>query len=285
MRDESNRIKVEDLLKNAIYKAKELTSFDRLNSKEELGFIGQLAWLKMLHKTSLNVPFSIGRSIRGIAFSDAEKLDTFGKMISNVKNGCPSDQNIDYLLSLYNEEERLSAADVVSLKQNKLLAGFPSWALVLPWENNTLEQQYNRYIDIFKEDRRRNGVIFKNELNFSNMKDMYSRDIAKSQILQTQNLFNGIKERGLIRTNKYPRIIIFIYKNNWRWCMSREGNHRAYICSQLGYKYFKCVIDSVIKRDDASSWFNVRNGTFNVNEAIMLFDKIIEGRTCIRGVI
>ena len=149
----------------------------------------------------------------------------------------------------------------------------------MPWEKISVEDKLEN-IDHFKENRGLHGASFKE--GFSN-KSLYSPDVAYSQVKQTRKLVSSIKSRGIINSKKLP--LVFILKNGskWRWCMTGEGNHRAYIFAAMKQTNMKAEIYDIIDREKVESWPNVQNGNYTREEALPVFDSFFEGKICIRG--
>ena len=73
------------------------------------------------------------------------------------------DKDLTYLsrklFNNYSKYLTLTSADIVSLSLNKTLSKYPAWALVLPWETQTIEDKFHKYIDTFVENRSANGLV------------------------------------------------------------------------------------------------------------------------------
>ena len=115
----------------------------------------------------------------------------------------------------------------------------------------------------------------------------YSYDYADSQYIQSKQLLENIKKNRLrsFKYNDSPRIYILIDNNEWRWCMSDEGNHRAYISSILGNKSFQCIIEGIVDKKNISNCYNVRNGLYSTTEAKTIFNHFFSGDKCLRGLV
>ncbi len=67
--------------------------------------------------------------------------------------------------------------------------------------------------------------------------------------------------------------------------MGDGGNHRSYILSCLGHKFFSARVSSIIDKNNIQDWHNVRNGTYSINEAEFIFDSYFEGSKVFRGMV
>ena len=118
-------------------------------------------------------------------------------------------------------------------------------------------------------------------IKISESDNIYSLEMAKSQIIQSQCLFANISKYGYQKKLGMPSFHILIKNKQWRWYMS-QGNHRAYILYLLKNDYLFGTIDSIIKKSEAINWPNVKNGLFKIDEAEKLFDYVFEGKKVIK---
>ena len=260
---------------------------DKPNKSEESGKISKITKFKFIPKSKINVPFSLGRSIRGLSFQDNLKKDPFGIFINNMCQEIDRDTNIEYLFSHLKKEKFYDAATVIGLKGNLNLAKYPAWALVMPWEKISIKKKYQIYKDQFIINRSKYELSIKKQNNLNNENFLYSYDYVNSQYFQTKQLLESIKKKGLkpFTYNDSPKIYILIDNNEWRWCMSGEGNHRAYISSILGNKSFQCVINGIVDKKNISNCYNVKNGLYSSTEAKTIFNHFFSGDKCLRGLV
>ena len=276
----------------AIYIFKYISSFlkvilylDKLNKNEESGKISKIIKFKFTPKSKINVPFLLGRSIRGLSFQGNLKKDPFGIFIKNIFQELDKDMNNEYLFSHLKKEKFFNAATIVGLKNNLNLAKYPSWALVMPWEKISIKKKYLLYKNQFITNRSEYVSNMKKQNNLNGEDFLYSYDYVNSQYFQTKQLLQSIKKNGLMsfKYNDAPKIFILIDNDEWRWCMSGEGNHRAYISSMLGNKSFQCIIEGIVDKKNISNCYNVRNGLYSTTEAKIIFDHYFLGDKCLRG--
>ena len=155
--------------------------------------------------------------------------------------------------------------------------------MIYPWENinhRTLRKSYlNSSIIIGLQT----GCIQNKKLKYIEDR-MTSYDAAKSHILQFKNLINKIKQHGYIENHDdYPTAVILIKDNKWKWMMSSSGNHRSHIKKELNFDFINCKIIGIVNLTDVKNYNNVRNGTFNEEEASILFENAFEGKIPIEG--
>lgn len=274
--------KIKDNLKKSIDYLNRLFVLNKVNNYEKSGRLKFFSKIKFIPKTTLNVPFSLGRTIRGLSFDSCFTKDPFGVFIKRILKNKNELDSINYLFSLYKKESKLNASDLLGFKNNFKLSKFPAWSLVMPWDQITIEEKNRLYEDqliksrlIFFDQKK----IYKNKKNF-----FYSIDNAKSQLIQSKNLINSIKEKGMLKSLSLPKIIILIDGNEWRWCMSGQGNHRSYISYGLNNFFFECEIESVINKKNLNMLRNVQNKLFSLSEAEEIFDLFFTGKKCLRGI-
>lgn len=255
-------------------------NLENLNEKEIAGNFLWRSKFSLLPKTKVNLPFSLGRSFRGCAFEDYIEKDPFARMVNQVLISKDNKKAINILLKCYEDELNSFEISPMGSLQPKKFFDNPPWAIVMPWEKISLEDKLEKYIDHFKENRGLHGANFKE--GFSN-KSLYSPEVAYSQVEQTRRLVSSIKTRGIINSKKLP--LVFILKNGtkWRWCMTGEGNHRAYIFAAMKQVKMKAEIYDIVDREKVESWPNVQNGNYTQEEALPVFDSFFEGKICIRG--
>tara|TARA_Y100000389_G_scaffold156195_1_gene157021 strand:- start:1805 stop:2662 length:858 start_codon:yes stop_codon:yes gene_type:complete len=264
---------------------KAILYLDKLNKNEESGKISKITKFKFIPKSKINVPFSLGRSIRGLPFKDNLKKDPFGVFINNIFQEIDKDRNIEYLFTHFKKEKVSNAGKVVGLKSNLNLKKYPAWALVMPWEKISIEKKYKNYHKLFIKNRSKYNANIKQQKHLKLEDFFYSYDYADSQYIQSKQLLENIKKNRLrsFKYNDSPKVYILIDNNEWRWCMSGEGNHRAYISSILGHKSFECVIDGIVDKKNISKCYNVKNGLYTSTEAKTIFNHFFSGDKCLRG--
>lgn len=258
----------------------------KLSSVESEGYIQPTSYILFHKHLKVRVPFCIGRSVRGVSFSNNNVKDLYSSLVADVISNKDLKFLSHQLYSNYRQYSSLSAADVVKLPSNKILSRYPAWALVLPWENQDIECKFQGYINSFVSNRSAHG--FKAPGNFLQNKineTLYSFSGAYSQLTQTSKLYQSFKKRGIIKSINLPIIDILIHNSRWRWIMSCSGNHRSYIMFSMGYDIFESRVGSVVHRHNLKNCLNVRNGTYTTAEAEYIFDLVFEGKTLIRGLV
>ena len=280
-----------NILKNFLFKSlslcKSLFNLDKLNAQENKGKILRLTKVKFTPNTKIKVPFHLGQSIRGLSFKKNLKNDLYGNFINEILNDVDKETLINTLFLHLKKEKNLNAANIVGLENNYKLAKYPAWSLVMPWEKINIEKKFNNYKKKFIDNRSKHNKNIKNWHNLTNEDIFYSYDCAKSKYNQSKYLLKNIKKDGLrsFDFKDSPKICVLVNKNEWRWCMSGSGNHRAYISSLLGDKFFECVVETVIDKKNISNFYNVKNGLYSLSEANFIFDSYFSGDNNLRGLV
>jgi hypothetical protein len=257
-----------------------------LNEAELKGFISKLSKLRFFPYTKIQVPFNLGRTIRGISFKENIMLDPNGKLCKNIFNDISENILFDDISTILEKESKRSAADIVGLENNINLKNYPAWAIVMPWEKLSIEDKFEKYPQAFFENRLTRGFVFENNSRASIINMMYSSKFAENRVKQMRELYKIIKRNGYVeRDSNLPKINILIKDHEWRWFMGDGGNHRSYILSCLNHDYFTARINSVIDKSQVNDWHNVRNGTYSVSDAEYIFDSYFDGTNVLRGMV
>ena len=65
--------------------------------------------------------------------------------------------------------------------------------------------------------------------------------------------------------------------------MGYSGNHRSHISYELNNEKLKCKIAAIVDFNNLDSCFNVVNGSYNLEQAKLFFNRVIDGLEPIRG--
>lgn len=248
-----------------------------LNKNESRGFITPLSRLRFMPFTKVIVPYSLGRTCRGLSFNENFIQDPYGKLWIDMFNGVDIKDATSDLMKKYKKEKDLRASDIVNLRNNVKLRKYPAWAFVLPWDKLSIEEKFESYPDSFYRNRSSNGLTFENRSRSSVIKTMYSLKSLESKVNQMQKIFENIKCNGFKKSSDLPNINVLVDENEWRWSMGDAGNHRAFVCSVLDFEKFEVRVSSIIYKKEVNSWKNVKNGTYSIEEAEYIFDSYFNG--------
>ena len=256
----------------------------RLSETEKKGNFLKLTFCKILLSPKVQLPYELGRTIRGTKFDRSK--DIYSKVVSEILNNKSSDEVIKILYNEYKNFEHKSVSDINNFLTSSKIISYPSWLMVLPWDNSDVATMKKNYLLSFYKNRSENGMSFIDKTLEHYEEKIFSYDNAKSHVNQFERLINKIKNQGYIENNyDYPTAVILIKDNEWRWIMSSSGNHRAHIKKELNYNYINCKVSGVVNFSKLHRLKNVVNGIFNKKEAAMLFDNVFKGEVPVRGAI
>jgi hypothetical protein len=173
---------------------------------------------------------------------------------------------------LFNREK--NASEILNDCNEKNLSSYPYWALVLPWDDISIKDNYNNYIKLFVRKRKKVKKIFykyKNEDKYLLGDKIIHHDLSwESHAEQFYNLYNSIKCYGYLDTGIIP-VNIFVYNNTYRLSLSFDGNHRIRVAHYLNIQTVPLKISRVIYYNDAKNWHNVKNGLYSAKNAQKIF--------------
>lgn len=257
-------------------------SFFRFSEKELCGNILRFTYLKFLIRPIVSLPYELGRTTRGVAFDSSK--DIYSKVVEKILIGEDSEGVIKMLYKEYQYYENKTVKDLNNFLTVSKIISYPSWLMVLPWENSNIKTFKKNYLYSFYNNRSVNGMTFSDEKSESIEAKIFSYDTASSHVNQFKGLINKIKNQGYIENNNdYPSAIILIKGNKWKWMMSSSGNHRAHIKRELDYKFINCRVTAIVNFSKLSKCKNVLNQIFDEKESAILFENIFEGKTPVRG--
>tara|TARA_B100001113_G_scaffold304447_1_gene264766 strand:+ start:3666 stop:4514 length:849 start_codon:yes stop_codon:yes gene_type:complete len=256
----------------------------RLNETEKKGNFLKLTYCKILLSPKVQLPYELGRTIRGTKFDRSK--DIYSKVVAEILNNKSSDEVIKILFNEYQNFEHKSVSDINNFLTSSRIISYPSWLMVLPWDNSDIITMKKNYLLSFYKNRSENGMSFIDKTLKHYEEKIFSYDTAKSHVNQFERLINKIKDQGYIENNyDNPTAVILIKDNKWRWIMSSSGNHRAHIKKELNYDYITCKVSGVVNFSKLHRLKNVVNGIFNEKEAAILFDNVFKGEVPVRGAI
>lgn len=229
-----------------------------------------------LHKTGYgNFPYKFGRTIRGHSFSSGANSDPFLKalLLSSDVEFCAE------LGGTLQAELSLSAAEVLGLVSNKL-SKYPSWAVVLPWENRDIEEKFLKYPAGLLRNRLTAGLDDSTLTEAGMIKAVASFEGAMLHCSQFRKIEKSLKLNGFTLSMSPPEVYLLVKGKNparARWVLGAEGNHRALVLSAMGNRFLFANCRRVVRFSDLAEWPNVVNGLFSREQAQFLFGKFFKG--------
>lgn len=254
----------------------------RLSEEEEEGNFLKSTYFKFIIGPTVKLPYKLGRSIRGTKFDGSK--DIYSRVVMEILNNKPLNEIIKMLNNEYENFKYKSVSDINNFLNSSKIISYPSWLMVLPWDNSDINTLKKNYLLSFYKNRSANGMSFRDsKLKYIEEK-MFSYETASSHVYQFKELINKIKSQGYIEdSDDYPTAVILVKGNKWRWIMSSSGNHRAHIKKELAFNSINCKILGIVNFSKLRKQKNVSNKIFNEEEAAILFENVFEGEIPVRG--
>ncbi len=205
-----------------------------------------------------------------------------------------ADGNRSYALSLltnyYEHCCPRSMADVLNIK-SEIMEKIHPMATVLPWWGITHDNKLKRScIDPVAEkllSREAYKLGLKPGIDYGwQYFGPASKLLCELEFKRLVDVYQSIEKNGY-NTARFGHIHgqFLLTKHRWVW-VNVGGKHRFAALVALGYKNipvaakFKPFISSLcVRRDEVESWHNVRNGLFKYQEALQVFDKMVDGQS------
>ena len=257
-----------------------MLSINKLNPSEISGLLSTYTGLKLSRNFVFEFPYSIGRTIRGLDYSDCGS-DVYLKALEDQKHKPFDLKTFSNLIArTYSEELSLTVADKLPIVKGSKLGSLPLWAMAYPWESMSPYDKLSNYPSNVIDNR--SFHLETTPLVRGNFLDPDC--FGMSHAVQFSSLLSSISEKGFQASRSLPCVYILRTKNQWRWIMSGSGNHRAYILNFLSYQSLPAQIIGVIDRDHLFNLPLVRNGDFTLEVAEKIFDLVFAGSTSLRGI-
>lgn len=260
-----------------------LLYLNTLSKKEINGELFFLTKIKLKKRANINVPFTLGRTNRGLSFNICEKNDPLGIVMNKIsQNNKSSEHLISELYEYLKIEEKKNIFNYFYDLTDKSLGNLPIWSLSYPWEIYNTDYKIKNFPNLVFKNRK-NYLSNTESKKFDNF--FYNVLLAKSHINQFNDIFLSFKNNGFIKTFDLPKIHILIKDKKWRWVMSGNGNHRAYVMYFLKYKFLPAEIVSIVKRDQIKFFIHKFKHNYSESFGLSIFDKIFHGESITRGII
>lgn len=255
----------------------------RLNKYELNGLLNIKTKLKFKFSYSIDLPFSLGRTVRGLAFISSKK-DPYSKVVLDLLNSVNKKSIVQDLYSKCLKYKGYTVNEFINSLNEEKFKSQPLWAIVNPWDKISVEDSKQTYINSFYKNRSQNNLVFDNKSNDGITSKIYSIESAKSQVSQFDKLLKKIQMDGFKNNfQDLPTAIIFYKKDKWFWMMGHSGNHRSLISCELNNEKIKCKIAAIVDYDNLDNCFNVVNGSYNIDQAKLFFNRVFNGLEPIRG--
>ena len=260
-------------------------NFFNLSEDEVRGYCGNYFWFKIL-RSQKYFSYENGLTVRGVRF---DKIDN-DPMALAVSKLFPLTQSSEkdfseILYKTYVIERKMSAAQILGLDSNHESAKYPIWAMVYPWDGESINTRFKRYPNALMQNRSTHGLRFDRSDYKHLIQQSYSLEAAKNQAKQYIKLLKNIQENGYIDGNSLPHVLILKKGSRWKWIMGVEGNHRAYLNHFFKKPSLYAEVIYIVDISKAYKWKNVQNGLYTLDEARYFFNLVFKGEVSTRGLI
>lgn len=163
-----------------------------------------------------------------------------------------------------------TAGEAINLKKSKKLSEYPEWALVLPWEDISIEENYRTYLNQFVSKRARLKKIYEISNKENRDKIIYNDLAWESHAKQFLDLHKSISKNGFKEINFVP-VHLFKYNNLFHLSLGDDGNHRTRVAYVLDIQSIPLKISKIVDFENINNWVNVKNGLYSLEEAEKIF--------------
>jgi len=173
-----------------------------------------------------------------------------------------------------------TVASLLGLGNDSRLAKVPSWAYLLPWSEKNPAEMMKWLPPRIRRNRASNGNNMSRWLSNKKIMELDSLTSAESHGRQFFQLSRSINGNGLWTScNRDDPFKVWLLEDesDWSW-LTYSGNHRIAAVAALGVSEVHAELQGRIRRSEVQTWPNVANGWFAVDEALFVFDNLVEGR-------
>lgn len=182
----------------------------------------------------------------------------------------------------YRAVQPSSAAEWLDLEDGAVpaLEDQPPWARVWPWEGRDIETRRNKAeaaASVEGEQFGRNLTIEDGWNNFGPVSDR----LLEMETDRLFELMQSIRRYGYRRKDRPGGDIdvAVLWNDEDQWGFKTTGGaHRAAVLAGLGYEQIPVRITRMVRRKDVDIWPNVSSGLYSREQAVALFDRILEGQ-------
>lgn len=227
----------------------------------------------------LDVPLEKGRALPLFTYAK----DTRHPYVVAVKNALnatdPRAEIQETLQHFYRVFRPASAARIIGLHDSHVLNNEPHWAVVLPWNTDSVDEWKGR---ISK------SVAYENKTNGSNISIRdgwaWAGPVSEHKLMvETERLyriFDSIRAAGYKRHDgpdgDIQAFALVDEKGEWVW-QAQFGMHRAAVVAGMSYLTIPVRFSRIIYRSEVKHWPNVVSGLYTKEEALRVFDMIFYG--------
>jgi len=259
--------------------------FFNLSENEARGYCENYFWFKIFRSQNY-FNYENGLTVGGVRFEKIDN-DPLGLAISKLFPLTQSSEKefSEILYKSYELDRKMSAAQILGLDSNHESAKYPIWAMVYPWDGESINSRFERYPNALINNRATHGLHFDSSDHKHIIEKCYSFEAAKIEAKQCIQLLKNIQQYGYIDGNSLPHVLILKKGNRWKWVMGVEGGHRSYINHLLKNPFLFSEVIDIVDISKVSKWKHVQNGLYTLDEARYIFNLVFKGEVRTRGLI
>jgi hypothetical protein len=232
----------------------------------------------------VGVPTEKGQTERGFAL-DPDSADPHVRALrAAVEAG--DDAFVDVCGRVLERAQALvlprNAAEAIGLDSSDapILAAWPWWCMVAPWDAVGPETQYRVVPPDIVRNRRRHGFRIR-ATDPEEIMQIYREGNHVPHAKQYKELYHSIVKHGFQRHDGRCGDItaeVFASGSEWCWRPGVDGNHRTVAAVVAGCTELPVRVLGIVRREDVDVWPNVVSGLYSRAAALEVFDRIFEAR-------
>jgi hypothetical protein len=229
----------------------------------------------------MRAPVSRLRGAGGFAFSDSnpfvEALVLYGEGSCPGYLGSPMER----YYAEWQPDTLASAFGLTAGSASEFLRHPAGYCKVRPWEVGYHRQYFADRLTRkeFRKVREKEGMASQ-EVAGTLMFGPVSETFGEITFRRMARVFDSIREKGYRPAlgGEHMRATVLTRNGDWRLVV-HSGKHRAIACAAAACPEVVLMLEPTsVRREDAASWPNVRDGLFTLDEALVVFDRWFDGR-------
>jgi hypothetical protein len=175
---------------------------------------------------------------------------------------------------------KFSASDLMGISPGDCLPldKEPPRGLYFPWQDLSIQDHYLKILNCFREESLREGVNYiENSLAIT---DNWVKAHVQQHSRRLLRLRDAIKKNGYQRHDGHDGDCCgtILIGDGGRACwLIGSGIHRLAVAHHLGFTEIPARVIRIVRRTEAAYWPGVKSGTFRIEIALRVFDRIIAG--------
>lgn len=219
----------------------------------------------------------VGMSPSGLGAADNPFVATLTRWLETGQEDFAATPLADY----YGRVQPASAAAVVGLGAGSVLARYPPHAAVLPWQTRDPDQRLRfmeRHGARWYAPRRRSASDVERGLTEYGP---VTATKGAEEIARLLRVYRSISQHGFTRDRGDVTGTLLLGDGDWA-CHVVDGLHRIAALLVLGKTHVpvRIVVHDVtfaVRRSEVDAWPQVRSGLLSREEALLVFDRLLQG--------